>query len=73
MIFEATDLRDDDLRERLEGRCAEIHRCVDQVGVERAELGCDGEHHIGDAEHDVREQERAEALFDGEHAEEHQK
>ena len=67
------DLRDDDLRERLEGRRAKIHRRVDEVGVERAELGRDGEHHIGNAEHDVREQQRTEAFFDREHAEEHQK
>ena len=67
------DLRHNDFRERLERRCAKVHRCVDQVRVERAELRRNGEHHVGDTEHDMRDEQRAEAFFDREDAEKHQK
>ena len=68
-----TDLRNDDLRERLKRRCAQIHCCVDEVGVERAQLRRDRKHDIGDTEHDMRDEQRSEALSHGKNAEEHQK
>ena len=41
--------------------------------AERAELRRNGEHHVGDTEHDMRNEQRAEAFFDREDAEKHQK